>query len=188
MIQLNTKWSNFSVKSSALLCQTYQLEQHGRFHGWTKLAVLQQKWHKDCLIWNNGLTRLQQQHANVLRRAQLSGEEEIGALTLSLAAGNCYLMKQMFCGIYNLVFMVMVSSFVISVFIFFSPSCKFYFNLPVFLSQKTNETICTGSLISSRLKFGGFVFPPCLCLARCPYFCQSSSVEAKVTFQISKLL
>lgn len=79
----------------------------------------------------------------MLKGGWLNGEESGKFPVLSLAAHNCHVMKLMFCGIYNLVFMVMVSLFAISLssllwfHLFFFVHC--IFNLAFFCSPQAQR-------------------------------------------------
>lgn len=91
---------------------------------------------------------------------------------LSLIASNCHVMKLMFCGIYNLVLMVMVSRLIIpmsssSVFFpFFLLHCILTWHS--FVLPGTKDTLHEGSLISFFFVFDCFVFHSLLCLTLCP--------------------
>lgn len=109
---LKTVWVEHSIIQFAkcsLSTSNIGAKQQHCFLGWMRLVVLQQKWHRDVWFEIMAWPDSQQQHSNVLRGASLNSRQEIRALTLSPAASNCCLMKQLFCGIYNRVFMVMVS-------------------------------------------------------------------------------
>lgn len=87
--------------------------------------------------------------AKVLSTTQIVSDEKVDSFVMPITDSNCYVMKLMFCRIYNLILMVFP----------FHPLSHFYSISPHLCCNNGNRIICEGSLILFSSKFFSFSLP-----------------------------